>query len=356
MPVDDRQLESWKEEQHIVAASTFIPNHCAFTRDQCHHVVSEKYRKRYKHCEVDPRFFADNKSLLLGGVDVAFPKDSSERAIAVYVILKYVNFETAPEVVYRTHQTFVPPPYISSYLSFRESPPLLSLIEQQMQHHPHFRPHVIMVDGNGVWHERRAGLACFIGKCGIPCIGVGKTWYSFNGRCVNVRRAVEQSVKEWNCLFGGQIESSISTYCNCVILDSSPFTDMDSLAMSNEAVGASESLDDILSKLYLASNCLGLALPLFDKTDLESEILAYALIGHGGHTMNSKQRLGKSKKRFRGSKNPIYISVGNNITLGDAVSLVAYACGVSRIPEPVREADSYGRSLLHSTKLESIVE
>lgn len=44
---------------------------------------------------------------------------------------------------------------------------------------------------------------------------------------------------------------------------------------------------------------------------------------------------------LEGVKNPIYISVGNNIALKDAVALVAYTRGVSRIPEPVREADLF---------------
>ena len=354
MPVDDGQLEAWKEEQHRVAASVFIPNHCSFTLDQCHHDFSEEYQERYEHCKIDPRIFAHNKSLLLGGVDVAYPKEASEeKAVAVYVILKYVNFETAPEVVYRTHQVCVPPPYISSYLSFRESPLLLSLIEQQMQLHPELCPRAILVDGNGMWHERRAGLACFIGKCGIPCIGVGKKWYSFNGRFMNIKRAVEQKVIDWEYLSTRQVECNVPTYYNTVILDSSPFTDTDSIEKSYVTVEAPASLDIMLSKLYSMTDGLGLALPLFDETDVGGEITAYALVGHGGRTMNTKHRSRKIKRRSTGSTNPIYISVGSNITLRDAVTLVAYTCGASRIPDPVREADLYGRSLLRSTILNS---
>ena len=169
---------------------------------------------------------------------------------------------------------------------------------------------------------------------------------------MNVKRAVEQSVIDWEYLSKRQVEYNAPTYCNSVILDSSPCTDADLIAKSpSESV---EELDSMLSKLYSVTDGLGLAMPLFDETNVGREIIiAYALVGHGGRTMNPKHRSRKIKRRSAGSTNPIYISVGNNITLRDAVTLVAYTCGASRIPEPVREADLYGRSLLRSTLLNS---
>ena len=127
--------------------------------------------------------------ILIGGIDVAFPIDPNQQAIdAVYVILSYPTLLAAPTAVYRSHKHFTPPPYISSYLSFRESSTLLSLISEQLETRPQLHPGVIMIDGNGSWHQRRAGLACFIGQCGIPCIGVGKTWYHLNGVDLDVKK------------------------------------------------------------------------------------------------------------------------------------------------------------------------
>ena len=41
---------------------------------------------------------------------------------------------------------------------------------------PDVTPSAILVDGNGVFHPRHAGLACFVGvHNGIPTIGIGKS-------------------------------------------------------------------------------------------------------------------------------------------------------------------------------------
>ena len=329
--VNDEQLEAWREEQRRVADGIVIPQKCSFTTEHlCRD--GDEYTKRYKHIQINPRLFAENKRLLIGGVDVAFPKDSTDQAIAVYAILSYSNLVTPPSVIYRSHQTFIPPPYISSYLSFRESTPLLFLIEQQLIEYPEYRPDAIMVDGNGMWHERRAGLACFIGQCGIPSIGIGKTWYMLNGKDVNVKKAVENSVQDWHRMICERMYGSRSLVGDkCVIFDSAPFVSAES--KENEATATT--MEDVL--IHLSSESYGLAVPMTDEQSLNKEVLAYALLGCG--------HLTKSK---RGSKNPVYISIGSNITLQDAVALVSCTCGVSRIPEPVREADMYGRSLLRN--------
>lgn len=343
--VDNSQIEAWKEEQYKVAAKTVIPEHSSFIIvDQSQtDDLSDEYRNRYKHCTVH-QYFAHDTPLFIGGVDVAFPTDGSEQAIAVYVILRYMNFATPPSVAYRSHRIFVPPPYISSYLSFRESWPLLSLIENQLKSHPECRPNVIMVDGNGIWHERRAGLACFIGQCGIPCIGIGKSWYSLNGNSVDVKTAVRLSVEQWYRLYNEpSVKNRHLTEEKVVILDSIPFTDTCSSPRSTENTCTTEpqSINEMLSALHSIS--YGLALPMLDE---EEKTLAYALLGLGG---------GQNRSSC-GSKNPIYISIGNNITLIDAVTLVAYTCGVGRIPEPVRQSDLYGRILLRNNLEESQTE
>ena len=343
MQVDENQLGAWREEQYRIAETNTIPDQCSFiTTDACSDSANHEYQNRYDHCKIRSTQIQHSKTLLIGGVDVTFPKDAyQQEAIAVYVILSYSSFIISPTVLYRSHQTFIPPPYIPSYLSFRESPPLLSLIKQQLKSYPKYRPHVIMVDGNGMWHERRAGLACFIGQCGIPCIGIGKSWYSLNGRDLDVKRAVKKSVSEWHNLFVSKESSQALDHSQqSVIYDSVPFTDEDtSPSTTKHRDDATSSMEEILSSLHKAS--YGLAVPMHDDKKSGAEILAYALMGHGGRP--TRLKCGTRVLVPRGSKNPIYISAGNNITLRDAVALVASTCGESRIPEPVREADLYGR-------------
>ncbi len=61
-------------------------------------------------------------------------------------------------------------PYISGFFAFREGPWLLALIKRFSQ-----RPDLVFVDGNGLLHPRRAGLAVFVGiRSGLPVVGVSK--------------------------------------------------------------------------------------------------------------------------------------------------------------------------------------
>jgi len=61
-------------------------------------------------------------------------------------------------------------PYISGYFAFREGPWLLALLRKFS-----LRPDLVFVDGNGLLHPRRAGLAVFVGvRGGLPTVGISK--------------------------------------------------------------------------------------------------------------------------------------------------------------------------------------
>jgi len=62
-------------------------------------------------------------------------------------------------------------PYIPGYLSFREAPLYLAALEQ-LSH----APEVLLVDGQGIAHPRRLGIAAHLGvHLDLPSIGVAKT-------------------------------------------------------------------------------------------------------------------------------------------------------------------------------------
>jgi len=104
---------------------------------------------------------------LVAGLDCAFSKDS-ERIFAVVVVLRLPKFEIVETVSASKKITF---PYIPGLLSFREAPVCLAVVEKLQN-----QPDVFIIDGQGVAHPRRLGLAAHLGLClDQPTIGCAKS-------------------------------------------------------------------------------------------------------------------------------------------------------------------------------------
>ncbi|XP_028643747.1 endonuclease V isoform X2 [Grammomys surdaster] len=73
-------------------------------------------------------------------------------------------------------------PYVSGFLAFREVPFLVELVQQLQEKEPDLMPQVLLVDGNGVLHQRGFGVACHLGVLTeLPCIGVAKKLLQVDG-------------------------------------------------------------------------------------------------------------------------------------------------------------------------------
>lgn len=92
-------------------------------------------------------------------------KDHRGRAAAVVMDESFqVLDQTAVEGILRV-------PYVPGFLSFREAPLVLKAFRRL-----NVRPDVILVDGQGLAHPRRFGLACHIGVAlNLPAIGCAKS-------------------------------------------------------------------------------------------------------------------------------------------------------------------------------------
>jgi deoxyinosine 3'endonuclease (endonuclease V) len=354
----DQLLESWRDEQYRIASQVMIKDDNDDDDDGENDNFKYLLPKNYNNSTRPAASSSSSSSSTItsttttgssskqpchagsyfGGVDVSFPdNEESAPSVAVYVIVDHSG-----TVVYRASEcVHLIVPYVSSYLSFREIAPLERLVEQQRADLPALTPSVILVDGNGILHARRAGIACFLGvRTGIPTIGVGKTLYCEGGMDkATVKDGIDRSLEklrneldlhlEWKQqLLGKPSGLFVDRVCidtrDVVSPPDQPFTPL--------------KRQDILNDI--ASICNGVAVKLKGDKD---EILACALLGHGG-------RIGT--KKTRGAKNPIYISVGHAISLEDAVRVCAQlsqAC----IPEPVRQADLWGRDLLRLAREES---
>jgi deoxyribonuclease V len=103
----------------------------------------------------------------VAGVDVAYHRGESLNVGAV-VILSYPDLETE-EVVCRNAKT--PFPYVPSLLSFREAPLCFDILASVAA-----KIDVLLVDGQGIAHPRRFGIASHLGVLlDIPTIGCAKS-------------------------------------------------------------------------------------------------------------------------------------------------------------------------------------
>lgn len=108
---------------------------------------------------VAPRFIA--------GVDISAEK-SRGMAQGAVVVLQYPELRPVETKVIAGNLDF---PYIPGLLSFRESPLTLAACEQLG-----ITPDLVLVDGQGVAHPRRFGLASHLGLClNLPTIGCAKS-------------------------------------------------------------------------------------------------------------------------------------------------------------------------------------
>ena len=104
---------------------------------------------------------------IVGGIDVAYPKNEFEPACAAYVAID-IETRDITEKHYSYKESIFP--YIPGYLSYREVPVIEAVMKKITT-----PPQILMIDGNGILHPRKCGIACHIGiKYNIPTIGVAK--------------------------------------------------------------------------------------------------------------------------------------------------------------------------------------
>ncbi|MER5130721.1 deoxyribonuclease V [Serratia marcescens] len=114
---------------------------------------------RYDELPAEPPAF-------IAGADVGFEQEGAVTRAAI-AILRYPSLEL---VEYQVARIATVMPYIPGFLSFREYPALLAAWGQLRQ-----KPGLIFVDGHGVSHPRRLGVASHFGLLvDVPTIGVAK--------------------------------------------------------------------------------------------------------------------------------------------------------------------------------------
>lgn len=117
-------------------------------------------------CRVIPRGELSNPALI-AGADVSAGR-SDKTGYAAVVVLNYPALDVADLVVVKGRMHF---PYIPGLLSFRELPLIVSAFDRLG-----IRPDLVIMDGQGIAHPRRLGIASHLGLAiEIPVIGCAKS-------------------------------------------------------------------------------------------------------------------------------------------------------------------------------------
>jgi deoxyribonuclease V len=126
---------------------------------------------------------------LIAGVDVS-GADEEGTARAAIVILDWPDLSLIDTVVAEDMIRF---PYIPGLLSFREMPLLIKAFEKL-----NLVPGLVLVDGQGIAHPRRLGLAAHLGLfLDIPTIGCAKS------RLTGIHAELPGEAQSWTELFDG---------------------------------------------------------------------------------------------------------------------------------------------------------
>ena len=121
-------------------------------------------RQRVRH---EPLALPDGtrEPRLIAGCDSSFP--TPDTILSVFVVLQFPSLELV-EKVYNYGP--VDMPYVPGFLSFREAPNVIHAFARLQN-----KPDIIMVDGHGIAHPRRMGIAAHLGVLlDMPTFGVAK--------------------------------------------------------------------------------------------------------------------------------------------------------------------------------------
>lgn len=131
----------------------------------------------------------------IAGVDIGFEEEGAVTRAAV-VVVKWMPEEAPrlPVVEQVVHREPTRMPYIPGLLSFREIPAALGAFAKLKA-----QPQLVMVDGQGIAHPRRLGVAAHLGLwLDLPTIGIAKS------RLTGKHAEVGEARGDWVPLMAGQ--------------------------------------------------------------------------------------------------------------------------------------------------------
>ena len=145
----------------------------------------------------------------LGGFDVGFEDDGATTRAAA-VLLDAGTLQPVASEIVRIPTSM---PYVPGLLSFRELPALLGALEKLPR-----TPDIAFVDGHGIAHPRRLGIAAHFGvETGLPSVGVAKKVLVGTSRmALHDMRGAFTPLRDGNEQIGWLLRSKVR--CNALIV------------------------------------------------------------------------------------------------------------------------------------------
>ncbi|CCW66936.1 unnamed protein product [Phytomonas sp. Hart1] len=252
---------------------------------------------------------------IVGGVDISTIA-GTPYGVACLTIHAFPSLDLLGKFL---HHCELKEPYISCFLAFREVQPIIELFDRVRGalEEKGWMPQLLLVDGCGVNHPRRCGLASHLGVLlNLPTIGCSKNMLSV----------------------GGLSREDVESYFRTVAGESPSGN-----AQSEGDGGAKRRTHSASFSSSLVARMLPPLHPILVKSSLfpsfSSSVSSddVALVGYAVQTSKSSKRC-------------IFVSPGNEVGYATSVGLVLRMCR-HRVPEPIRTADLLSRDYIRSMNL-----
>lgn len=317
----------------------------------------------------------------VAGMDISFLKGTTT-AVASLVVLSFPSMKVVHSVMHHCQMTV---PYIAGFLAFREVEPLRAtwrmLLDDIFLHkrlEPTCLPQIIFLDGNGVLHYRRCGLAAHLGvlleedlhsgrwgstglPSGVAVVGCAKECLNVDGLSRERVRHIFASVRYLAGLTCAERGAALAAghflppgRCDSaeppagIDRDEVEATTMSEAELGSILAGVVEVRDDCNRQAFYSRPWLSAA-GSAAAADAEGAVscvdpnavrhLLIPLRGRTGYLYGYAAMTGRSEAK------PIYISAGHRVTALTA-SRLALTMATNRVIEPVRQADLRSRQYI----------
>ena len=170
-------IQKWDEEQTLLKKKLILND-----VEEWQHIlnIEKKIFKLEELNDVDLNEHFKTHIRYIGGLDLSYIKEKEDIACAGLVILDCAD---NLKVVYEDiDMVNISHPYVPGYLAFREVSFLVEKLNNLKLKHPELYPQCCFIDGNGLLHQKRFGIASHLGVLtDTPTIGIAKHLYQVEG-------------------------------------------------------------------------------------------------------------------------------------------------------------------------------